>query len=93
MELPGAFTDGALNRPKSKAINKIGHYLHELNPKYRAFTLENPNVQALAKGLAVHEDPRVIQSMVRSAAECCQACSSRWRHPRSSASSRRSEAS
>ncbi|GJJ06486.1 hypothetical protein Clacol_000678 [Clathrus columnatus] len=56
--------DGTLNRPKEEAVNKIGHALHELDPTFRAITLENHKLQCLARDLKFHEDPRVLQSMV-----------------------------
>ncbi|KAL8292185.1 hypothetical protein RQP46_001651 [Phenoliferia psychrophenolica] len=59
-----AFTDGKLNRPKELAVNKIGHALHELDPSFRAFTLENPDVVNLVRELDAHRIPQVIQSMV-----------------------------
>lgn len=45
--------------------NKIGHALHELDPTFRAFTLENPDIKNLVRELDVHRIPQVIQSMVR----------------------------
>lgn len=39
-------------------MNKIGHALHALEPAFREFTLENQDLQNLAKELAFHEDPR-----------------------------------
>ena len=30
--------DGVLNRPKERAVNKIGHALHELDPTFAAWT-------------------------------------------------------
>ncbi|KAJ3989146.1 phytanoyl-CoA dioxygenase [Lentinula detonsa] len=56
--------DGNLNREKEKAVNKIGHALHELDPVFRKVTLENPKVQAVAHDLAMHVDPVALQSMV-----------------------------
>ncbi|KAL8985480.1 MAG: hypothetical protein Q9177_004417 [Variospora cf. flavescens] len=53
---------GALTKPKHRAINKIGHYLHELNPTFRSSTL-NPYHAAIARRLGFR-DPRVLQSMV-----------------------------
>ncbi|THY81531.1 phytanoyl-CoA dioxygenase [Aureobasidium pullulans] len=55
-------TDGTLTKPKAKAINKIGHYLHGLNPKYRASSLSTANA-AIAKDLGF-TDPRILQSMI-----------------------------
>jgi len=56
--------DGSLNRPKEEAVNKIGHGLHELDPVFRAVTLENDKLKSLVRDLKFHEDPRVLQSMV-----------------------------
>ncbi|KAL9000507.1 MAG: hypothetical protein Q9169_000800 [Polycauliona sp. 2 TL-2023] len=53
---------GALLKPKHRAINKIGHYLHALNPAFRDSTL-NPCNAALARSLGFR-DPRVLQSMI-----------------------------
>ncbi|KAF4550521.1 Hypothetical protein D9617_17g047890 [Elsinoe fawcettii] len=55
-------TSGELTKPKEKAINKIGHYLHWLNPSYRAISLSASNA-AIAKSLGF-KDPRVLQSMI-----------------------------
>ncbi|KIK67478.1 hypothetical protein GYMLUDRAFT_238758 [Collybiopsis luxurians FD-317 M1] len=56
--------DGTLNREKEKAVNKIGHALHELDPVFRKVTLENEKVKAVARDLALHVDPVALQSMV-----------------------------
>ncbi|KAL8645696.1 MAG: hypothetical protein Q9210_006564 [Variospora velana] len=53
---------GALAKPKHRAINKIGHYLHELNPTFRSSTL-TPYHAGIARRLGFR-DPRVLQSMV-----------------------------
>ncbi|KAI8941219.1 hypothetical protein NX059_002457 [Plenodomus lindquistii] len=53
---------GNLTKPKHRAINKIGHYLHELSPSFRAISLSERNA-AIAKSLSFR-DPRVLQSMV-----------------------------
>ncbi|KAL9021586.1 MAG: hypothetical protein Q9185_001234 [Variospora sp. 1 TL-2023] len=55
-------TTGALTQPKHRAINKIGHYLHELNPTFRSSTV-TPYHAAIARRLGFR-DPRVLQSMV-----------------------------
>lgn len=52
----------ALSKPKEKAINKIGHYLHELNPHFKSISINSANA-AIARDLGF-EDPRVLQSMV-----------------------------
>jgi phytanoyl-CoA hydroxylase len=53
---------GQLTKPKHRAINKIGHYLHELSPSFRAISLSARNT-AIARSLGFR-DPRVLQSMV-----------------------------
>ncbi|KAF2275359.1 phytanoyl-CoA dioxygenase [Westerdykella ornata] len=53
---------GTLTKPKPRAINKIGHYLHELAPSFRAMSLSARNA-AIARSLGFR-DPRVLQSMV-----------------------------
>ncbi|KAJ3121439.1 hypothetical protein HK098_003667 [Nowakowskiella sp. JEL0407] len=59
----GAFgEDGTLLVEKSKSINKIGHYLHELDPEFKEVTLSE-NVKEIARDLK-YKDPRVLQSMV-----------------------------
>lgn len=53
---------GTLIKPKERAINKIGHYLHALSPTFRDATL-TPSHAAIARDLGFR-DPRVLQSMV-----------------------------
>jgi phytanoyl-CoA hydroxylase len=53
---------GKLTKPKHRAINKIGHYLHELSPPFRRISLSQRNA-AIARSLSFR-DPRVLQSMV-----------------------------
>lgn len=53
---------GELVKPKHRAINKIGHHLHELNPGFRGSTL-NAYHTGIARSLGF-QDPRVLQSMV-----------------------------
>ena len=53
---------GELAKPKHLAINKIGHYLHELSPGFRSATFTNLH-QSIAKAVGFR-DPRVLQSMV-----------------------------
>ena len=53
---------GELIKPKHRAINKIGHYLHELSPQFRKATF-TPLHMEIAKAIGF-EDPRVLQSMV-----------------------------
>jgi phytanoyl-CoA hydroxylase len=57
-----AFAGDELAKPKEKAINKIGHYLHELSPPFKAMTLTPCNA-AIARSLGF-EDARCLQSMV-----------------------------
>ncbi|KAK0213074.1 phytanoyl-CoA dioxygenase [Desarmillaria ectypa] len=56
--------DGKLNRDKTRAVNKIGHGLHELDPLFRKVTLENDKVKAIVRDLKYHRDPVALQSMV-----------------------------
>jgi phytanoyl-CoA hydroxylase len=53
---------GELLKPKEKAINKIGHYLHALSPPFKGATLTKQN-SAIARSLGF-KDPRCLQSMV-----------------------------
>ncbi|ORY77692.1 hypothetical protein BCR37DRAFT_350672 [Protomyces lactucae-debilis] len=53
---------GELIKPKEKAINKIGHALHELDDDFHAISV-NPEVASIAKALEF-KDPRVLQSMI-----------------------------
>ena len=55
-------SSGKLVKPKEKAINKIGHYLHELSEPFRDATFTEANAN-IAKDLGFG-DPRVLQSMV-----------------------------
>lgn len=55
---------GNLRYPKERAINKIGHALHELDDRFKDFSLNNERLKTLAKELKYHKDPRVLQSMV-----------------------------
>ncbi|EPQ57435.1 phytanoyl-CoA dioxygenase [Gloeophyllum trabeum ATCC 11539] len=57
-------SNGKLTRPKQKAVNKIGHALHELDPVFRSVTLENPKMKALVRDLKFHRNPVALQSMV-----------------------------
>ncbi|TQN66266.1 Phytanoyl-CoA dioxygenase domain-containing protein 1 [Colletotrichum shisoi] len=69
-----AFDDaGNLIKPKARAINKIGHYLHGLSPPFAAISDPNPSKvgagpvkgkpSAVARSLGFR-DPRCLQSMV-----------------------------
>ncbi|KAF9244867.1 hypothetical protein BU15DRAFT_71234 [Melanogaster broomeanus] len=53
-----------LTRDKTKAVNKIGHALHILDPIFRKATLENEKLKAVARDLKFHHDPVALQSMV-----------------------------
>ena len=53
---------GDLTTPKAKALNKIGHALHDLHPVFESFSY-HPRLARLAEQLDL-EDPRLIQSMV-----------------------------
>ena len=53
---------GALAKPKHRAINKIGHYLHALNPTFREPTMTQHHA-GIARSLGFR-DPRVLQSMI-----------------------------
>ena len=71
---------GALAKPKARAINKIGHYLHALSPPFAALLDPAANPDPLGAGAGVprrteshpaavaralgFRDPRVLQSMV-----------------------------
>jgi phytanoyl-CoA hydroxylase len=53
--------EGRLRVPKARAINKIGHAMHHLDPVFAAFSM-GPDIAALAAALGVTR-PRVWQSM------------------------------
>jgi phytanoyl-CoA hydroxylase len=54
--------NGDLNRPKYRAVNKIGHALHDLDPVFSAFSRDARLAETAADlGLA---DPVLAQSMV-----------------------------
>lgn len=57
-------SQGGLTREKQKAVNKIGHALHELDPAFRKVTLENERLRSLVRALRFHRDPVALQSMV-----------------------------
>ena len=59
----GAFNDkGKLVVPKSRAINKIGHALHDLNPVFECFSYQ-PRLANLVTQLGIPE-PQWLQSML-----------------------------
>ncbi|KAI0256185.1 hypothetical protein BJV78DRAFT_1118030 [Lactifluus subvellereus] len=55
---------GNLTREKQKAVNKIGHALHQLDPVFRRATLQNDKLRGLVRDLRFHHDPVALQSMV-----------------------------
>lgn len=55
-------SSGELTKPKHRAINKIGHYLHELSPQFRKATF-TPLHTEIAKAIGF-KDARVLQSMI-----------------------------
>lgn len=63
-----AFEGGKLVRPKERAVNKIGHFLHELSEPFRRLLIPSVNEAGaspagIARSLGF-ADPRVLQSMV-----------------------------
>ena len=59
----GAFNDkGKLVVPKSRAINKIGHALHDLNPVFECFSYQSRLANLVAQ-LGISE-PQWLQSML-----------------------------
>lgn len=54
--------DGNLTKPKHLAINKIGHYLHELSPSFNTASINKQNAK-ITRALGF-KDPRVLQSMI-----------------------------
>jgi phytanoyl-CoA hydroxylase len=58
----GAFdAAGALRVPLDRAVNKLGHAMHDLDPVFSAFS-RGPRLQAVADGVGLVE-PRLVQSM------------------------------
>jgi len=58
----GAFdAQGKLNRPKDRALNKVGHALHDLDPAFDRFSRQ-PKLKALAADLGFQR-PLLLQSM------------------------------
>ncbi|KAI9461425.1 hypothetical protein HD554DRAFT_2291357, partial [Boletus coccyginus] len=55
---------GQLTRDKTKAVNKIGHALHVLDPVFRGVTQENDKLKAVVRDLKFHHDPVALQSML-----------------------------
>ncbi|KAH8685859.1 hypothetical protein BGZ60DRAFT_523133 [Tricladium varicosporioides] len=61
-----AFDDsGKLTKPKSRAINKIGHYLHALSPPFASLLSPSSKYYpgAIARSVGFR-DPRCLQSMI-----------------------------
>lgn len=54
--------DGGLDRPKHRAVNKIGHALHDLDPVFGPFS-RDPRLAETAADLGL-ADPALVQSMV-----------------------------
>ncbi|KAJ7783096.1 phytanoyl-CoA dioxygenase [Mycena metata] len=59
-----AVVDGKLNRPKDKAVNKIGHGTRCSSSTLAKVTLENERMRTLVRDLQFHRDPIALQSMV-----------------------------
>ena len=53
--------DGLLAVPLERAVNKLGHAMHDLDPIFRRFS-HGPRLQAVADAIGL-ADPRIIQSM------------------------------
>ena len=54
--------DGRLLKDKGRAINKIGHALHDLDPVFADIS-HNADFEALSRGIGM-ADPLLLQSMV-----------------------------
>lgn len=54
--------NGVLTKPKEKAINKIGHALHVLDPVFSPISITKRNID-IANSLGF-KDPRILQSML-----------------------------
>ncbi len=54
--------EGRLTCDKAVAVNKIGHALHALDPRFRSFS-DDPRFSTLVRGLGLAR-PRAVQSMV-----------------------------
>lgn len=48
----------------ARSVNKIGHALGVLDPVFRKYTFEDDKIRSVARDLAAHTDPKVLQSMV-----------------------------
>ncbi|KAL3424395.1 phytanoyl- dioxygenase [Phlyctema vagabunda] len=58
-------SEGKLTKPKARAINKIGHYLHKLSPPFASLlsTASTHSPGAIARSLGFRE-PQCLQSMI-----------------------------
>src|SRR5689334_4025867 len=54
-------TSGRLAREKTRAINKIGHALHDLDPAFESFS-RTPSLAALVRSLG-YAEPLLVQSL------------------------------
>lgn len=61
-EVDSIDSEGRLKKPKELCVNKIGHGLHFLNPKFEAIS-RSEKVAEIAKKLNF-KDPRILQSML-----------------------------
>jgi phytanoyl-CoA hydroxylase len=52
---------GRLNRPRERALNKVGHALHDLDPVFDGFSRQ-PKLRTLAADLGIRQ-PLLLQSM------------------------------
>ncbi len=57
----GAIVDGELTRPLGRAVNKLGHAMHDLDPAFEAFS-RTPELAEVAADIGF-EDPLLLQSM------------------------------
>ena len=53
--------EGRLTVPKDRALNKLGHAMHDLDPVFDRFS-RNPDIATVVADLG-YEDPRLLQSM------------------------------
>lgn len=56
-----AFEDGKLVAPKMRAINKVGHGMHDLDPDFNAFS-RDPRMAEICADLG-YQKPHLLQSM------------------------------
>lgn len=54
--------NGQLAKPKSIAVHKLGHALHDLDPVFKAWTRDNSKVRAILKDLG-YQRPMPVQSL------------------------------